>query len=194
MNPLPIFLIIVIVTLGAGGYYQYNVMEKVEEDQAAKISANLQQIHNLGAEIDKLTSEKKALEDTKIQQAKRLDDANAIISDLNKHLQAVQSDLADTQQQLAAEKAKPPPPQTDELGTITTPNGKSYFNCVLLRVDPDGIVVSHTNGIVKILYGWLSSDFQVRFGYNLLPDAAKVEAEVKAQEEQQNKTGQGAGN
>ncbi|HEV3271143.1 MAG TPA: hypothetical protein VGZ93_03085 [Candidatus Methylacidiphilales bacterium] len=161
-------------------------MTKFEADQAATITACHQKIKDLKGMDDQLTSDKKGLEGDKTLLTKRLDDANSTIADLNEHLQADDSNINDLKTQLAAQIAKPPPPQTDDLGDIQTPDGKTFTKCVLLRVDPDGIVIRHSNGIVKILYGWLSTDMQVRFGYNLLPDAAKVEQEVKENQQKMN--------
>jgi hypothetical protein len=163
------FLIVIILGLCGGGYYEYTQLENVQQDQVARLAAAQKQISDLNAQIDQLQSEKKKLEAEKPQLTKNVDVAEGVIADLNAQVKAAQSALDDTKQQLAAVLNKPPPPPpppTTDLGTITA-DGKTFLDCQLIRVDTDGIVVKHSTGIVKILSRGLSSDLQGRFGYDL---------------------------
>ena len=65
----------------------------------------------------------------------------------------------------------------DDFKTI---DGKEYKNVTVSRVEPDGIVITFSGGIVKIPFTELSEEYQKRFGYN--PEAAK---EFAANVEQQ---------
>jgi len=65
----------------------------------------------------------------------------------------------------------------DDFKTI---KGKEYKNVTVSRVEPDGIVITFSGGIVKIPFTELSEEYQKRFGYN--PEAAK---EFAANVEQQ---------
>ena len=56
---------------------------------------------------------------------------------------------------------------------LKTTNGKEYKNVKVNRVEPDGIVITHSFGILKIPFTELPKDVQQRFGY----DPAKIEAE-----------------
>jgi hypothetical protein len=51
----------------------------------------------------------------------------------------------------------------DDFKTI---NGKEYKNAKLSRVEPDGIVITFSGGIVKIPFAELSPDIQKNYGYN----------------------------
>jgi hypothetical protein len=54
-----------------------------------------------------------------------------------------------------------------------TTDGKEYKNAKVNRVEPDGIVITHSSGVAKIPFTELPRDVQQRFGY----DAAKIEAQ-----------------
>jgi hypothetical protein len=71
----------------------------------------------------------------------------------------------------------------DALGTITTLQGKTYLNCQLLKVEPDGITFNHSEGIAKVLFVYLSPDIQKRFGFDPEKTAAMEEAEAKYREQ-----------
>jgi hypothetical protein len=69
---------------------------------------------------------------------------------------------------------------------LTTIDGKEYKQISVNRVEPDGIVITHSTGVAKILFTELSNDAQKRFGY----DATKIEADrarAKAAEEERSK-------
>ena len=56
-----------------------------------------------------------------------------------------------------------------------TINGKEYKNATISRVEPDGIVITFSGGIVKIPFTKLSEELQRKYNYN--PEAAKAFAE-----------------
>ena len=69
----------------------------------------------------------------------------------------------------------------DDFKTI---DGKEYKNVTVKRVEPDGIVITHSAGVAKIPFTELPKDVQKRVGY----DAAKIEtpdAAARAAEEEQ---------
>src|SRR6266480_6919433 len=47
-----------------------------------------------------------------------------------------------------------------------TTNGKEYKNAKLSRVEPDGIVITFSGGIVKIPFTELSPEIQKKYGYD----------------------------
>jgi hypothetical protein len=51
----------------------------------------------------------------------------------------------------------------DDFKTI---EGKEYKNAKVSRVEPDGIVITFSGGIVKIPFAELSPEVQTKFGYN----------------------------
>lgn len=50
--------------------------------------------------------------------------------------------------------------------TITTSRGKTYLDCRVKKVDPDGISFSHRDGAAKILFTDLPSAMREKYGYN----------------------------
>ena len=59
--------------------------------------------------------------------------------------------------------------------SLKTERGKSYRGCKVRKVDPDGLTVSHSQGIAKIAFTELSEAVQKRHGY----DKEKSEAFIK---------------
>lgn len=55
---------------------------------------------------------------------------------------------------------------------ITTLRGKTYRQCEIVKVHPDGVSFTHANGAAKILFTDLSKEWRARLGY----DADKAEA------------------
>lgn len=63
------------------------------------------------------------------------------------------------------------------LGTLhaddfTTLDGEKYTNATIKRVDPDGLVISHEDGITKLKFKNLSADLQTKYGYDSQKEAA----------------------
>jgi hypothetical protein len=178
------FLIVVILALCGGGYYEYTVLEQ-------KSAADQQQITDLGAKVDPLESENKKLADDKTRLTKSVNDAQAEIVNLTSQVQAAQSALAEARQQaLQAENGGQPTPTTgaalhptNNLGTITTLDGKIFQNCHLLKVEARDIVVENPDGITQILYGSMTPDLQRRFGYDPHNAGALTEAQIRYQEQ-----------
>jgi hypothetical protein len=190
------FLLMIIVGLCGGGYYEYTTLEQ-------KSAADQQQITDLGGKVDTLQSENKALEDDKAQLTKSVADAKAELADLTKQVQAAQSALAEAQAQaLQAAKAAMPATTaaaassrpTNNLGTIVTLDGKTFQNCQLLKVQADGIVVNDADGITEIRFGLMPPDLQKRFGYDPHQAANLTEAQIEYQEEQRQAAAQATGN
>ncbi len=62
-------------------------------------------------------------------------------------------------------------------GTITTRDGKSFYECKVLRVYPDGVGFTHRNGAAKIAFKDLPENLRREFRYD-------PQAEAKYQREQ----------
>jgi hypothetical protein len=179
------FLLLILLGVCGGGYYEYTVLQQ-------NSIADQQQITDLGTKIDALKAENKKLDDDKTQLAKSATDAQTTIADLTKQIQDAKVALAQAKAQaVAPSKATPPAatatpstPPGNNLGTITTLDGKTFKNCQLLKVDADGIVVNYPEGITKILFGLMPPDLQKRFGYDPHQAAALTAAQIEYQEEQ----------
>jgi cell division protein FtsB len=185
------FLILLILGLGGGGYYEYTILEQ-------KAAADQQQLTSLSGKIDGLQSENKKLEDDKTQLTKTVADDQAEMTKLSAQTQTVQSTLAEAKMQAAhpSKSATPAVPTlpSNNLGTIVTLDGKTFRNCQLLKVEADGIVVNQSDGIIKISFGLMQPDLQKRFGYDPHQAAALTEDQVQFQEQQRQAAAQASGN
>jgi hypothetical protein len=73
-----------------------------------------------------------------------------------------------------------------------TVNGKEYKNATVSRVEPNGIVVRFSGGIVKIPFTELSKEVQERFHYDS-QKAAAAYAEQMAAAQQRNQRAEKSG-
>jgi hypothetical protein len=176
------FLILIILGLCGGGYYEYTQLQ-------TKISTDEQEIHALGTKVDASQLDNKTLTDDNVKLAASVKSDEDKITDLNKQL----SDAKKTIAAIPPPAPVAPPPggvpstpskPTNNLGTITTSDGKTYQNCQLLKVDPDGIVVNDADGITKIVYEKLPADLEKRFGYDPLKPGNLTDDQVQALEKQ----------
>lgn len=63
-----------------------------------------------------------------------------------------------------------------EISTLT---GKTYRQCEIVKVHPDGVSFTHANGAAKVLFTDLSAEWRTRLGY----DPVKAKAYQREQEE-----------
>lgn len=69
-----------------------------------------------------------------------------------------------------------------ESVNVVTRNGKTFQNCRVLQVSPDGVTFRHASGIAKVLFVDMNEAGQEKFGY----DPAKTKAyEAKVKEDRQ---------
>ncbi len=59
-----------------------------------------------------------------------------------------------------------PPKSGQDLGTITTTDGKTYTAAKLAVIEPDGISILYADGGAKIAFTSLSPEIQKEFGYD----------------------------
>ncbi len=52
------------------------------------------------------------------------------------------------------------------IAKITTLRGKTYRQCEMVKVHPDGVSFTHANGAAKVLFTDLSKEWRSRLGYN----------------------------
>jgi hypothetical protein len=67
----------------------------------------------------------------------------------------------------------------EDLGDITTPAGKSFYNAKVIAVEPDGIRLRHESGVSKVLFADLPADVASRYPHDpakAAAFAAKAEA------------------
>lgn len=62
--------------------------------------------------------------------------------------------------------------QAAPIGRITTLTGKTYRQCHIVKVHPDGVSFRHADGAAKVLFTDLSQDWRDRLGYSPAKAAA----------------------
>jgi len=70
------------------------------------------------------------------------------------------------------------------IGTITTTDGKTYTNNKVLKQDADGVVFNNDTGIIKVPYWKMTPEEQKQFGYNIQDAAAAAAAQARYQDQQ----------
>jgi hypothetical protein len=160
------FLLIVILAICGGSYYEYSVINQAKlEDE--------QQITDLQTKVGKLQALNTEL-------AKGRTDLPANFAELqSKTPGAAGQAPADQTQPAANATMSQPAPQpvpsaapaaptvsANDLGTIVTIDARTFQNCRLLKVEADGITFKHAEGITKVLFPLLPPDVQKRFGFD----------------------------
>lgn len=70
------------------------------------------------------------------------------------------------------------------IGTITTLTGKTYRKCEIVRVHPDGVSFTHSNGAAKVLFMDLTPSLRGKLGYSP-SKAAAYEKEIAARRQRE---------
>jgi hypothetical protein len=75
----------------------------------------------------------------------------------------------------------------DTFRAIKTTSGKVYTNCLIVKKDPDGVIVSHQYGGAKLLFAELTAESRDALGYDAKKEAAyeKERAERKKKDREQ---------
>lgn len=81
----------------------------------------------------------------------------------------------------ASPHTAPPAPL---VGDLTTLGGKTYEGVALKRVDPDGLLIVHKDGVTKVLFIDLPEEMRARYGYDSKKAAAFQDDQKAAQAEQ----------
>jgi cell division protein FtsB len=194
-NPtLCILLLLVAISLGAGGYYEYNRQNEEILARQQAIPLLIKTVSQLQANADDLQTGNKSL-------TKELADVQGKVSDLTSQIAAAKSNLdqmksateefkkTTDEATMAADKAKRatdailhPPPPTNNLGTIVTRNGKTYDTCGLLKVEANDIIIHSSTGVISIFYTFLPANLQSKFGYNPMKPGDLAASQVKFEE------------
>ena len=115
----------------------------------------LQQQSDLNAKIETLQTDNKKLEDDNAQLTKSVSDAQAKVADLTKQIQTTTTFTEARQQALQTANASgaaitvSPSSSNNNLGTITTLDGKTFPNCQLLKIKANCIAVKDSDGALR---------------------------------------------
>jgi hypothetical protein len=155
-------LILIILCMAGGGYYEYTSMQ--------------QQLSDQDGQIQKLQSDNADLK-------RKLAAAPTAPATTNA------ADASQTAPGATAPGTSPAPTSpvpgpgwSNVLGTVTTVDGKTYQNCRLLKVKPTGIVVNNADGITEIGFMVMQPALQQRFGYDPKAGANLPDDVVQADE------------
>lgn len=189
------FLMLVILLLGCGGFYEYNLLN-------ARHEGDEQRLTDLGAQVDTLKDQNTKLTADNAQLTKSATESQTELADLTKQVQDAQSALAVEKQKEAAAQTPAvasvsnpiPTPGTNNLGTFGTLDGKVYPNSQLMKVQADCIVVSYTGGITQIAFSLMQPEMQKRFGFDPKVAFALTADQVAVQEQKRKAAGATAGN
>ena len=66
---------------------------------------------------------------------------------------------------------------------ITTVSGRSYQQCQVIKVTPDGVTFRHSHGIAKVLFSDMTENAQKAVGYDEGKEKAFQEQQVKERAE-----------
>lgn len=192
------FLLFIILALCGGGYYEYTLQKESDSNYQRQVS-------DLEARVEKVQSDNAKITEEKTELSKKLADVQSKITDLNSQIAAAAAaakaakeakeveeaaKAAKATADAAAAVAKP----TNNLGVVSTLDGKTFQNCQLLRVEADGITFSHSAGITKVLFPLLQPELQKRFGFNPSIGTTLTDAQVLVQEAQRKAAAKTAGN
>ena len=75
----------------------------------------------------------------------------------------------------------PAPPLPQISGILTTTSGKMFEAVAIKRIDPDGLLILHKDGVAKVLFTDVSEELRTKYGY----DAQKASAFQATQKEAQ---------
>jgi 3-oxoacyl-ACP reductase-like protein len=182
------FLFLLIVALGAGGYYGYTQLIHLQTQQQA---ANQKQFDDLQDRLGKIETANKAEADNQAQAA-----SNAAPAQPPAPAPDAQAATGTTTTTNDASATPPADAAADDftthLGTITTLDGKTYQSCQLIKIDADGITINHADGVTKITFAMLPTDLQKKFGFDINHAVALTEAQIRY-EEQKRKAAEDAG-
>jgi hypothetical protein len=167
------FLLLIILGMAGGGYYEYQTLH-------GQVTVDDMQISDLKTKVQTALDDQQKSADAAKKLTADLADTQAKAADLDKQLQTSKTALAAAQAQIdaaaAAAKAAAATPATTataspaafttKLGTIAALDGKTYTACQLLKISSASIVVSNAAGITEIALNVLPASTQKMLGYD----------------------------
>jgi hypothetical protein len=116
-------------------------------------------------------------------------DLSAKIATLTQQVSALQTQLAEGEVKAGSPASTVPAVATTTQAAVALPSsittiyGRTYTNCVLSRMTPDGISFTHSMGVAKVLFSDLDPALAAKFGYDAAA-AQKYEQDEAAREAQ----------
>jgi hypothetical protein len=154
------FLILIILCLGGGGYYEYTTMQQQMSDQDSQIKKLQSDNADLKTKLE--TAATSPAPPPKPEQPATPETP----PDTSAAAPGTSSASAKPSTPPASAAPSAPSANSNQLGTISTVDGKTYQNCRLLKVKATGIVVNDSDGITEIGFIFMPANVQQRFGYD----------------------------
>jgi hypothetical protein len=171
-----LLLFLILLITGEAAYYEYTTEQRTTAGFVSQLAEQQTKMDALQAHNTELKDEKKQLGTT-------ISQAQAIAAQQEKQAAQNEANPGSPGAPASVQSSGPSTFLNINIGTITTLLGKTYENCKLLKVQPDGVVISHSQGIVKVPFSYMTPDLQKRFGYDPNKAAAENEANLKYQEQ-----------
>jgi len=172
------FLLLIILALGAGGYYEYTTIQDLD-------TANKEKFADLNTKVEALQAENKQLADT-VAKGVPAGQVSAPVPAASAVAPAPSPAPA------ATPAATTAAPISNDLGTIITAQ-KTYQECHLLNVKADCIVIRYLDGavqpITQVKFADLRPELQKRFGYDSQLNNNLTPEQVQAAEQQRQALG-----
>jgi len=193
------FLLLIILGMAGGGYYEYQTL-------SGQVSVDGIQISDLKTKLQTALDDQQKSADAAKQLTANLTDVQAKAADLDKQLQGEKTELAAAQAEIQAAEAAAhpatsspsaaatttPPAFTTKLGTLAALDGKTYNACQLLKINSDSIVISNADGITQVPLNVLPPTVQKMFGFDV--KAGALSSEQVQLLEQKRQTAMASGN
>jgi hypothetical protein len=172
-----LFLSLILVTVAALAYVAFTIQQQTSQGFNQRLGVWQSRVDELQAENQQL-KDTISLETTKeANWSSQLKNAQQEIAERSSPMPGA-VDSSDSNP-----AAHPTTSALNDLGTIVTITGKTFQNCQLLKVEPDGITFSHADGITKVLFPYLPPAMQKRFGYDPAKTAELEAAELRYQDQ-----------
>jgi hypothetical protein len=182
------FLLIVILAICGGSYYEYSVINQAkleDEQQIADLQTKVNKLKALSTELAKGRTDLPP-DFAELQGNTPGAPGQAPTNQAQPEANATISQPAPQPAPAAVPSAAPSAPtaSANDLGTIVTIDARTFQNCQLLKVEADGITFKHAEGITKVLFPLLPPDVQKRFGFDphqplLTPDQVTQQEDVR---------------
>jgi hypothetical protein len=173
------FLVAIVLGMAGFAYYQHNQ----DEQQVADLQQQIVDLKKAAPDADKnatttITPIGPTTPATNIvpaQPALTLSPAVHVVTPTGAHSSAIDQ-AANAATSAAASNS-------NNLGTITTLDGRTFQNCKVLKVEADGVTFSHDDGITKVLFPLLPPAIQKQFDYDPQKAVAATDAQVRYNEQ-----------
>jgi hypothetical protein len=171
------FLVVIVVGMAGFAYYQHSEDEKQVADLQHQVADLKTKVHADPAANSHVSSAAAgaAGDDADAQPALKIAPAVAVVTPTMEHSSAIDAAAA------AATAVESDP---NNIGTLKTLDGRTFYQCKVIKVEADGITFSHQDGIAKVLLPFLPPNVQKQFDYDPQKAVAQADAQLRSDQQQ----------